>query len=447
MKRTCFVALLVMAMVMLGSGAPTPAGQAALFQVGMAKVDLTPDPQAMSITLNGYAGRGKQPATGVLDPIYARAMVITDPGKRELAILAMDLCFVNSEVRDMAVARLEPHGFGEHNLMITATHTHAAPSAYDRRWITAALMGPFDEAILNQVVDGIVTAVLEAKRKQQPAQIQYDVSELADMNRSRRDPAFDVAVGTVEGVKPNPEKYQTDRRLTVFHITTPEGKPLGALVHFASHPTVLSPDNLQISADWPGVMNREIEKQLGENTVSMFVNGALGDAAPTPDWSTPEQEIKDTEKYGSQMAAAVIARLPQTKPLRDAVVAGFTNRAVFDQVELQPLGGMPMHRGFSRVVYLRPDQPFQAVRLGHFVILGAPGEPTTLAARSLETLCNDGFHCLTAGPVNGYMGYFATPAVYDEGGYAAGASFWGRDTVMKIKKALQPAAMVVQSDW
>ncbi len=442
MKRLLISSLLI---VLACTAAPTMAEKMATFEVGLAKVNITPDPRAMAVTLNGYGGRFKKPATDVLDPLYARAMVVRDAAGREVALLALDLCFVNSEVRDLAVQRLEAHGIGEHNLMITTTHTHSGPSAYDRRWMVTAIMGAFDQRILDQVVGGIVEAVLTAKQNLQPAVIGYDVSILENMNRSRRDPAFDVATGGSGSITTNSEKYPTDERLTVFKIETPAGKPLGALVHFAAHPTVLSPDSMLISADWPGTMNWEIEKHLGHDAVSMFVNGALGDAAPLPDWSTPKKEIENTAKYGAQIARAAIARLDHTRPLSQSVVAGFTNRAIFDEITPRPLGGMPLNHKMLQLVLMREDQPFQAVRLGHFVILGAPGEPTTLVARSLEELCGKGFHCLTAGPTNGYLGYFVVPEVYDEGGYSADACFWGRDAIQAVKNALRPAVRVVQS--
>jgi Neutral/alkaline non-lysosomal ceramidase, N-terminal len=440
------VAILILAMLAIGAfWSLAPAGAQAQYKVGMAKVDITPDPTAMTVTLNGYGGRGKAPATGVLDPIHARALVITDRAGRKAALLSVDLCFINSEVHELAIARLKAHGFDEHNVMISATHTHSGPSAYDHRWIVEAVMGPFDQRILDQVVGGIVEATLAADAAAVPATVAYNITEVDGLNRSRRDPAFSVEVGSVEGVTPNPDKYQTDRRLTVFRFDTLEGKPLGAVVHFASHPTVLSPESTLISADWPGWMNKAVEEYLGENTVSLFVNGALGDAAPMPDWSTPAAEVEATKEYAAQMTAAVRAQLEHTEKLTTSAVLGFTNRAVFDRVKLQALGGMPMHKGFSKVVYLRPDQPFQALRLGRFVILGVPGEPTTLTARGMEQLCTGDFHCLTAGPVNGYLGYFVVPEVYDEGGYAGSSCFWGRDTAARVTDAIRPAAIVVQS--
>jgi len=431
------------------AAAPWTAGAAdepaATFRVGFAKIDITPDPTAMTVTLNGYGGRGKKPATGILDPVYARAVVVTDPDGRSVAVVAADLCYINTDVHDIVVARLAADGFDDHNLMIAAIHNHNGPSAYDRRWLAGALMGPFDQRILDQVVDGIVQAVRTAAGRRQAATLHLVVDELPGMNRSRRDPAFDVAVGGGAGLATDPDLYPTDRKLTLLRADDIDGKPLGLLVHFASHPTVLSPDNMLISADWPGVMNSELEKHLGHGAISVFVNGALGDAAPLPDWSTPEQEVVQVRQYGTQMADAVRARLDRLRPVADPHVAGFTQRARFDRVKLNISGGMPLHHGMTKLLVLRRDQPVQAVRIGRLVLFGVPGEPTTLTGQSFEELCRDGFVCRTTGLANGHLGYFVTPVEYDEGGYAPSSCLWGRDTAARVKNALRPAAVAAQA--
>jgi neutral ceramidase len=448
-RKAWFLTLLLVAAAAALSRPATPAAEtraANEFRVGAAKVDITPNPAAMPVTLNGYGGRGGKPATGVLDPIYARALAVADPAGRRVALVVLDLCFVDSEVRDRVVDKLAPHGYGEHNLMIAGTHTHAAPSGYDRRRIVQAVMGPFDQRILDQVVNGIVAAVLAADAALRPAVLSTDTSELLGMNRSRRDPAFDVGVGGFDSsspIKPDPVKYQTDRRLTVVRAVGLDGKPIALLVHFASHPTVLSPDNMKISADWPGVMNSRLEQDNGGTAI--FLNGALGDAAPTPDWSTVAKEIQDMHAYGEKMAAAVEKRLPSLQPLTDKVVGGHVNRTDLSRVQIRLFGGMPVHPGLAKVLYLRPDAPFQALRIGRLIVLGAPGEPTTLVARELESLCDPTFHCLISGPVNDYWGYFVTGVEYEEGGYAPDSCYIGPHAVTKLKAAFWPSATIVQA--
>jgi len=446
MRRTVVI-LLLGGLWSLTVFSPASAGDEA-FRIGFGKAEITPDPQAFPITLNGYAGRGGAPAVGVLDPLYVRAMVVADPDGRLIAVVSYDLCYVHSEVRDAVVDRLAPLGFGEHNLLLAGTHTHAGPSAYDRRGIATLLMGDFDRRIFDQVVNGGVRAVTAARENMQPANLTYDTSALPGLNRSRRDPAFDVAEGGPgEGRQLTYDRcrYPTDERLTVLRAADRDGRTLGLLIRYSSHPTVLSPDNMKVSADWPGAMTAMLEKQLGRGAVAMFLNGSLGDAAPLPDWSNVPQEEKDAVVYGERLAEAVLARLDQLQPLRPTVVAGHTSRSRLPRPVARPLGRMPMKKAFTGAVALRTDPPFQAVRIGNLVLLAVPGEPTTLLGRELEGLCGPDLQCLTVAPANGYLSYFVTHEEYQEDKYAPNSCFFGEDTDEWVRRSLRSSVLVIQS--
>jgi len=56
------------------------------------------------------------------------------------------------------------------------------------------------------------------------------------------------------------------------------GKPLAILLNYACHPVVFGPDNLQYSADFPGVTEAVIERELGGQ--AMFLQGGDGDINP-----------------------------------------------------------------------------------------------------------------------------------------------------------------------
>jgi len=65
------------------------------------------------------------------------------------------------------------------------------------------------------------------------------------------------------------------------------------------------------------------------------------------------------------------------------------------------------------------------VRLGNLALVGLPGEPFVelgleIKARSTAP------HTLVAGYANGYLGYFATPRAWEQGGYEVGLGPWSR---------------------
>jgi len=410
------------------------------YTAGMAKIDITPDIQSQRVPFAGYFDRHKKPATSVHDPLFARALVVSDPLGNLFALVSLDLCYVHSEVRDPVVTRLSRLGFTEHNLMISATHSHSGFGGYDRRWLSKTLFGAFDQRLLDIVVNGIYSAVAQAKASMRPARVDLAFADLKGKNRSRRDPAFDVGVGGGKGTQhPDTSKYPTNRTLTVMNFSTVEGQPIGVVFNFSAHPTILSPKNFAISAEWPGVACDRIEKHLGFGSVSMFLNGSLGDAAPSPDWSTLEAEWKAMDDYGNQMADEVVGLLKASAPMEERPLVGRSTRREFSQLVIRPLWRMKLTKRMSKIGYARMDQPLQSYRLGSIVFLGVPGEPTTAVGNELIQLCPKGHRCLVVAPTNGYLGYFVDSEEYEENRYAADSCMFGPDAYEKVREGLREA--------
>lgn len=411
------------------------------YSVGVASRDITPDPTATLIQLHCYGDRQKQPATGVLDPLFVRALSIRDPNDHLVGLVSADLCYINSAVRDEVLQRLGPHGFTEHNLLLAGTHTHSGCSGYDRRYVATKFFGDYNQQIFDTIVNNITSALLEAKQKMQPARIAYAAAEIEGMNRSRRDPAFSVEISAMqENAVPDPERYPVNKRLAVVSFSGLDGSPLAVAVNFASHPTILSPKNFKLSADWPGAMAAAVQEKIGAQVEVLFFNGSLGDAAPVPDWADDvDTEIAQMKQYGRQMAEHVMKLIPQAKPVADNSVAGFTVRREFSKAVLRFFHRLRLPRFISKIAYLRPDAPFQAMRLGDLVLVNIPGEPTTALGEQIENACSSESTGLVVAPANGYMGYFVTPAEYEEDGYAADACLWGPDTGSRVIDAARLA--------
>jgi len=419
---------------------------ASSLKIGMAKVDMTLDPAKKTLHLTGYGGRRKKAATGVLDPVFARALVASDSEGHMLSIVGLDLCYVNSEIRDRVVEKLSAHGFDENNLLLAATHTHSSLGGYDRTFIAKTLFGDLDQDVLDHIVSSIVSAVLKAKENMVPARIEIATENIKGMNRSRRDPAFEFSEKDEDrAVKPNPEKYPVDERLTVFRIARVDGKPIGAVIHFTAHPTILSPKNLSISADYPGVLYRRVEESMGEGAVAIFLNGTEGDTAPTPDWERDlNKEIANVKEYGNKLADEVLRVLPKVSPMPKTDIAYKTVYSELPGFIIRPLFHMHLSARMTRLFYLRSDAPFQAVRLGDIIMIALPGEPTTNVGRSLGSLCPTGYSCMIVAPANGYLAYFVTPEQYKEGGYEANSNFLGPDVIDWLKSSVSQVLPGVQ---
>ncbi|HDH96429.1 MAG TPA: hypothetical protein ENF73_01725 [Proteobacteria bacterium] len=421
--------------------APPDARAGTQLLAGMAKVDMTLDPTAGTIRLGGYSGRGKKPASGVLDHVFARSLVVSDGKDHTFALVSADLCYINSELREAVLKRLKSHGFDGDNLLLAATHTHSSFAGYDRTFLGRKLFGEFDPAILDHLASSIARAVVKARSSMRPAVLEMATGRLEGMNRNRRDPVFDIETGRADSSRqPDRERYPTDEHMTVVRVAGEDGTVIGAVIHFTAHPTVLSPKNLAVSADFPGVLCRLVEDGLGGDAVAMFLNGTLGDVAPLPDWADEvETEVLRMKDYGRQLGNAAIDLLAGTHPMSTRRIAYNAVDSGLPQLIVRPLLRFRVPRAMYRLLYYGDSVPFQAVRLGDLVLFAIPGEPTTQFGWALKELCPAGRSCLIAAPANGYIGYLVTPQQYREGGYEATVCFVGPNGIDWVRHNLKGA--------
>ena len=90
--------------------------------IGSSKTDITPN---FPVLLAGYGGRTKE-HEGVDTSLWARCLVI---GKDDPAVLVVvDNCGITKEIRSKLAQRIAELGVSEKNLVVSATHTHNAPS-------------------------------------------------------------------------------------------------------------------------------------------------------------------------------------------------------------------------------------------------------------------------------------------------------------------------------
>lgn len=387
-------------------------------QCGAAKRDITPDVKARAIPLGGYGDRMGKPATGVHDPIFARAIVLSD-GKKKVAIVGTDLLFVSEPLRQAVLERISETGISDDSLFLTATHSHAAPEAMamnKRNIFQNPRIGVFDQWLFDFTVEGITQAILEANKNLREAKIGWASKQVKELHRNRRG------------------REVTDDELFVLRIDGLDGKPIAAVVNYAAHPTILSAKCMEISGDWCGWLEREMEKALDENAVVVFLNGALGDQSPKP--PSGETEFERVEQMGK-------ALLDHTLPLYRHVQLK-SNVALASKVVRYPLPPKVAHPQFEEIAgqeygvhkemlslmlhQLFPDYALvMAVRIGDIVLIGIPGEPIAQIGLNIKATAKaKGItKPIVVGLANDYIGYILTADEYRQGGYEATVSFYG----------------------
>lgn len=245
----------------------TPARGASL-KAGAAKVEITPQ---TGLRMYGYANR-KSGATGVLDPLYARTLVL-EAGDQRFALVVLDLgrVFAPSWIEALRAKVKESSGIDY--LLVAAIHTHSGPDPTDQ--FPPANEPDWETPILAKVAQ----AIDEAHQHAVEARLGtgYGVAYIGH-NRLRDNPD-----GTASWFERNPTMVPTapvDPTVSVLRVDDGRGEPIALWVNYACHPVIFGPDNLQYSADWPGVMIKNVEQAFGGKPVVMFLQGGDGDINP-----------------------------------------------------------------------------------------------------------------------------------------------------------------------
>jgi len=109
-----------------------------------------------------------------------------------------------------------------------------------------------------------------------------------------------------------------DSRLALLRADFADGRPPVLLFEYGAHATLLSPGNVELSADWPGAARAA----LGDTGWrAIFVPGPLGDQEPVVElgaFASVEHEREVMKAFGQTMAKSVDAAARALEPGADA---------------------------------------------------------------------------------------------------------------------------------
>jgi hypothetical protein len=194
-------------------------------------------------------------ATGVHDPLYARALVL-EAGGRTIAFVALDLIglFHDDVVRIRETIRDRFPGARLDYVLVASTHTHAGPDVL-------GLWTPADRSIDSGYIARIrreaAGAVHDAWEGRRPARLSFAAARLPHLVRDSRMP-----------------QVIDDRALLMKADSIEGGETFATLMIFANHPESLGRSNTLISSDFPGAARRSLEEIFGG--VAIFMSGAVG---------------------------------------------------------------------------------------------------------------------------------------------------------------------------
>jgi neutral ceramidase len=241
-----------------------------VFRAAVVKVDITPDGPKM---LLGYQARK---SVGVHDHLYHR-IIIMDDGVHQFYLVSSDICVISPSEYDHVASLLTKRlGIDPLDFWWSLTHTHSAPEL-GVPGLPAVFMGErykhdVDTAYTSFVEQQLINGIIEARQKLVAAKfgIGWGFSQ-ANINRRA------IGIDGKASLGMNPDG-PVDRRIGLMRLDKTDGTPLALIANYPIHGTVMSGDNLEISADVPGEISEYVEEKTG--VPLLFINGAAGNLAP-----------------------------------------------------------------------------------------------------------------------------------------------------------------------
>lgn len=281
---------------------------------GAAKVDITPP---FPVDLLGYVRRPLA-AREAYDALMATACVFRDDADgTTVVVIAADVVGLTTPMADRIRARVgEVVGCDPAAVLLNSSHTHAAP------WpgATIKLGGEFDDwtetelRYWDTVPDRYASAALEAVGRLAPARVGGGVGQTPGIAVNRRERTADgrtILGWNREGVR--------DDSVVAIRVDGADGPPLSAdaiatLVSFACHPVVIGPDVPGAGPDFVGPLRSQIDNLLRPGSVTVFLQGAAGDALPLESFRDDDGAIAAADVFGERLALEAVHAIADADP-------------------------------------------------------------------------------------------------------------------------------------
>lgn len=378
----------------------------AAFRAAAVKVDISPSTPQM---LMGY---GARKSTGVRDPIFHRIAAFDD-GTTQVYLVASDLCLFSPTVYDEFTADLKQEaGIEAKQVWWTVTHSHSTPEVGPPGMYDILLKGrsehAWDRDYLAFVTKKLQEGILQARAQLQPARLAVGTGfSRANINRRARDAGGRISLGL------NPDG-PADRQIGLLRIEGLDGKPIGFVMNYAMHGTVLGPSMLQISGDGPGIVSAYVEEKLG--ATALYINGAAGNLAPI--YTVQDLARSHLGEFRVLLGDKILAA-------NQAMTAGSTDVKLWlgeTWIETPRKAGLGWSEELKAYGAKSPGGtdlvriPVRVLRLNDTVLWGSPVE--LFCEIALRVRAESPFrHTFFLGYCNGWMGYLPTAQAFKDGGY------------------------------
>lgn len=387
-----------------------------VFHIGWSKRSLTPD---IPVPMAGYGRLSK--SEGLTDSLFVKAFFFRYQN-RSAVWLTADLMIFPPLLKDRLIDSLRNYGIRSEEIFMTATHTHSSLGGWSKGPAGKFISGTYSEEIMNLLTKQSLSAVLDAKKNASESNVLY-----------RETPA-------PEGVHNRLFGDETDHRLRFLTFRKKKTGKEALLITYSAHPTAVPGGSMSLSADYPGVLCQELEKEP-ETEMAAFAAGAVGSHAPS--FPNKKSGLPKWEALGLYLAKKVRdAKCKEADTLKcglDISVIPFQTgkrrMRITDNLMLNPWV-------FDRLL---PERPLDIrfLKIGNVVMAGLPADFSGLLYEDFYLLSKRLDIRLMIHSFNGeYIGYITPDRYYNLNKPEVREMNWigphkGAFTVSLMKEALK----------
>ena len=377
-----------------------------LIDAGVGMVDITP---ADAVTLAGSPSPKK--ASEVKTRLYVRALVLSAGGTK-VAIVTLDTLKYPVDLAVSARARIEQAtGIPASHVIICSSHTHSGPlwSYYPDKLVT-----PIVEAVAKAAHDLTPCRVGTARGKAEGiAECRRVIIDGHAWNRWQLENPAESSRYPAEG--------PADPGFDVLALKNANGKFKAVLYNFACH----AANNRAplISADYPGDVEKWVQKQVGYDVPALFLTGACGDVNPI--YSVRRDLFE--ERLGGEIVRCLGQLEPIAKPALSIECREFQmpGREQPEFKEAEVARNWPGQLEHYRKTFNEMKKREQPNYL-YFITGLRIGDDFAIVTNANELFCGIGLsikkqspftHTMTVEQTNGAHGYVPTAKAFEGGSY------------------------------
>lgn len=344
--------------------------------------------------MTGMGGRASAEYE-INDPLMAK-VVMLESEDEQVALVSLDLIWAETEFMSGVRENIRA-ATGADNVICALTHTHGSGRPGDDYY--------------ERTLPLIVAAARAAQQNLEPADGVYGRRELQEGYNRRAIQAN----GTVDMLWNNRDRLPTsptDNEVGVLTFTAQaDDRVIATLVNYSVHPVIsMNFDRLIVSADYPGVMARKVEAELGG--LCVFFLGAAGDINPFDAdmfrYATVPEAFAQVELVGHVLAQKVLEASRSTQFAVGQPTLSFEKNFVHLAARSAGPSAPPTR-----------EVEVDTLVIGtNFALATIPGEPFVELGLDLKSRSPLAATWVVAN-ANDYVGYLPTIQATTEGGYGA----------------------------